>query len=111
MLLIVVDLNKHFNSIKENGINKFVQDHIKLNLNNELNKNKFESETLTKNKKIIFILNKKDLLNENQLDFIDKMLKTYQQESNIVINKIECKDNTSDLSELLNDLTISLSKL
>jgi hypothetical protein len=53
----------------------------------------------------------KDLLNENQLDFIDKMLKTYQQESNIVINKIECKDNTSDLSELLNDLTISLSEL
>ncbi len=59
----------------------------------------------------MFILNKKDLLNENQLDFIDKMLKTYQQESNIVINKIECKDNTSDLSELLNDLTISLSEL
>jgi hypothetical protein len=59
----------------------------------------------------MFVLNKKDLLNENQLDFIDKMLKTYQQESNIVINKIECKDNTSDLSELLNDLTISLSEL
>jgi hypothetical protein len=59
----------------------------------------------------MFVLNKKDLLNENQLDFIDKMLKTYQQESNIVINKIECKDNTSDLSELLNDLTISISEL
>jgi hypothetical protein len=59
----------------------------------------------------MFVLNKKDLLNENQLDFIDKMLKTYQQESNILINKIECKDNTSDLSELLNDLTISLSEL
>jgi len=108
---VVVDLNKHFNSIKENGIDKFIQDHLKLNLNNELNKNIFDLETLIENKKIILILNKKDLLNKNQLELIEQMIENYKQVSNILINKIECKESTSDLNELLNDLTSSLSKL
>ncbi len=54
-------------------------------------------------------LNKKDLLNKENLQILHDILKSY--DNSISISRIECGDIQKDISELLNNMKYLLSKL
>jgi hypothetical protein len=114
IIIFVIDVKQNFNLIKQKGIENFIKDHIKeqLELNlalKELNKDKFDDWLL--NKEIIISFNKKDLLNKAELACLNESLKV--KVNKFSINKISCSenDNQEDLAEFLNDLKIKVSQL
>ena len=109
LLIVVIDVNKYFNQINT-GIDIFIKNHIKFILDNQLNNHTDDYDKLLQHKKIIITLNKKDLLNKMQLKVLDDLLEFYGDKT-FSISKIECGNAQSDLSNLLNDMKKSLSKL
>lgn len=108
ILIVVIDVNKYLNQINT-GIDQFLKDHIKSILDNQLNKSKIELDELLKNKEIVITFNKKDLLNKAQLKNLEDLMNNCDKK--IVVSRIECGENQNNISELLDKMKISLSKL
>ena len=117
---MVIDLNLHYDEILKCGIEEFLRNHInnQLNLLKILEKNSCETfENLTKQKKIIISLNKKDMLDTVQMRNIDEHIKSIKIK-NSTINTISCADekftddgNNDSLNELLIQLQSVISDL
>jgi len=108
IVIVVIDVNKYLKDLEKDGVDTFVRDHIKSILDNQLNKS-VGSDELFKKKEIVVAFNKKDLLSNENLNKLNDVLKSYGE--TISISRIECGDIRKDISELLNNMKNSLSKL
>ncbi|CAF0713501.1 unnamed protein product [Brachionus calyciflorus] len=115
VLIIVIDVNQHLDSIMKKGFVNFLNDHLEekfgsyvKSLRNE--DTSFGFQKWLNGKEIIISLNKKDLLNQTQLSELNEKLNLNGEQ--ISLNRISCiNENNNDIDELLNQLKSKVSNL
>lgn len=115
IIIVVVDTKANIQSVKDEGMEKFINKHIKeqLEVNLEKPKSTIEFDEWISNKEIIISMNKKDLLNDNELNILNNGSMNCGGKY-FSVNKISCVDHLveqDDIDELLKDLKIKVSGL
>ena len=102
ILVIVVDMRKHFEALLKLGVKAFLNEHLTETL-------KIDERKLT-NKQVIVSFNKRDLLDSKQLELFDATIQKDILNSNLTVNLISCVDDEK-IGNLLNDLKTKLKNL
>jgi GTPase involved in cell partitioning and DNA repair len=103
ILVIVVDMRKHFEALLKLGLKAFLSEHLTETL-------KIDGRKLT-NKQVIVSFNKRDLLDAKQLELFDAAIQREETvNSNLTVNLISCVDDEK-IGNLLNDLKTTLKNL
>ena len=105
VLLILIDLKEHISDILAMGLYEFLHKHLK----NDLNISFTSFDQWLRGKNVIVSLNKKDLVDANSLDLLEKKL-----DSPLLVNKISSinsDDKINDIKDLLKQLRKVLGSL
>ena len=103
ILVIVVDMRKHFEALLKLGLKGFLNEHLTETL-------KIDERKLL-NKQVIVSFNKRDLLDAKQLELFDAAIQREETvNSNLTVNLISCVDDEK-IGNLLNDLKTTLKNL
>lgn len=103
ILVIVVDMRKHFEALLKLGLKTFLNEHLTETL-------QIDERKLT-NKQVIVSFNKRDLLDAKQLELFDAAIQREEiVNSNLTVNLISCVDDEK-IGNLLNDLKTTLKNL
>ncbi len=108
----MVDLKKYFESIRNQGVYKFLKDHLSQEMNIKMDQITFDK--WIQQRLIIISLNKKDLISASEKEVIDKKLDEFNEtalKKHISINRISSIASSNDIDELLDQLKYNLSNL
>lgn len=115
MLLLVVDLKNFYHHILNKGISNFLEEHLKQKFSvfsKFFKKTELDVVKWLSGKEIIVALNKKDLIEHDQMIELENRINLEKSELKVSLNRISCLDEQeSDISELLDQLREKLSQL
>lgn len=104
----MIDTKEHFERIVSQGIETFLNDHLKTDLDMG------NPSQIIMSKQIMVCLNKMDLLSTEQINALQTSLNAPSSSKNIQVSRISCVENNfgfSNIDELVNKLKTKLSDL
>ena len=104
----MVDIKEHFDRIVNLGVENFLKDHMKTDLNMT------NPDKIVQSKQILICLNKMDLLSSDQSKTLQSCLNATSPNKSFQVSRVSCVENqirVSNIEELVTKLKEKLSEL